>query len=132
MAVSNSACDSHETHNKYPNLNAVPLSATPLNDQQRFRLNRVNEIEDSFVAEISERELTSKRLCKCIVSFEYFDKSLIFLSIATSSLSIASFATVVWRSVGIVIANFSLAFSISTGIVKERLKTTRNKTIKAQ
>ena len=78
MAVSNSACDSHETHNKYPNLNAVPLSATPLNDQQRFRLNKVNEIEDSFVAEISERELTSKRLCKCIVSFEYFDKSLIF------------------------------------------------------
>ena len=74
----------------------------------------------------------SKRLCKCIVSFEYFDKSLIFLSVTTSSLSIASFATVVGRSVGIVIANFSLAFSISTGIVKERLKTTRNKTIKAQ
>ena len=55
-----------------------------------------------------------------------------FLSVTTSSLSIASFATVVGRSVGIVIANFSLAFSISTGIVKERLKTTRNKTIKAQ
>ena len=74
----------------------------------------------------------SKRLCKCIVSFEYFDKSLIFLSVTTSSLSITSFATVVGRSVGIVIASFSLAFSISTGIVKERLKTTRNKTIKAQ
>ena len=74
----------------------------------------------------------SKRLCKCIVSFEYFDNSLIFLSVTTSSLSITSFATVVGRSVGIVIASFSLAFSISTGIVKERLKTTRNKTIKAQ
>ena len=52
MAVSSSACDSHETHNKYPNLNAVPLSATSLNDQQQFRQNKVNEIEDSFVAEI--------------------------------------------------------------------------------
>ena len=27
-------CNSHETHNTYPNLNAIPLNATPLNDQQ--------------------------------------------------------------------------------------------------
>ena len=74
----------------------------------------------------------SKILCKCIVSFEYSDKSLIFLSVRTSSLSIASFATVVGGSVGIVITSFSLAFSISTGTVKEWLKTPRNKTIKAQ
>ena len=49
--MSSFACDSHETH-KYPDLNAVPLSATLLNDQQQFRLIKVNEIEDSFVAEI--------------------------------------------------------------------------------
>ena len=35
------------------------LSATQLNDQQ-FRLNRINEIKNYFVAEIKERELKSK------------------------------------------------------------------------
>ena len=34
----------------------------------------------------------SKNLSKYIASFEYLDKSLIFLSVATGSISIASFA----------------------------------------
>ena len=88
-----------------------------LNDQ-RFRLNRINEIEDYFIAEIKERELMSKRLSKYIVYFDYFEKSLIILSITTGSISIASFATVIGAPVGIVSASFSLAFSISTGIIK--------------
>ena len=85
------------------------LSATPLNDQQ-FRLNRINEIKDYFVAEIKERELMSKKLSKYIASFDYFDKSLIALSATTGSISIASFATVIRALVGIVSASFSLAF----------------------
>ena len=45
----------------------------------------------------------------------------------TGSIYIASFATVIGAPVGIASAIFSLAFSISTGIVKKLLKTTRNK-----
>ena len=44
-------CNSHGTHNIYPNLN----------DQQQFRLNKINKIKDYFVAEVKERELMSKR-----------------------------------------------------------------------
>ena len=80
-----------------------------------------------FVAEIKERELMSKRLSKYIASFDYFDKSLIVLSVTTGSISNASFATVIRAPVGITSASFSLAFSISTGIVKKMLKTSRNK-----
>ena len=69
----------------------------------------------------------SKRLSKYIASFDYFDKSLIVLSVTTGSISIASFATVIGAPVGMVSASFSLAFSISTGIIKKLLKTTRNK-----
>ena len=69
----------------------------------------------------------SKRLSKYIAFFDYFDKSLIVLSVTTGSISIASFATVIGAPVGIVSASFSLAFSISTGIIKKLLKTTRNK-----
>ena len=42
-------CNSHETHIIYPNLNAIPL-----NNHQQFRLNKINEIKDFFVAEIKE------------------------------------------------------------------------------
>ena len=35
-----------------------------LSNNQQFRLNRINEIKDYFVAEIKERELTSKKLSK--------------------------------------------------------------------
>ena len=69
----------------------------------------------------------SKRLRKFFALFDYFDKSLIILSITTGSISIASFATVIGAPVGIVSASFNLAFSISTGIMKKLLKTTRNK-----
>ena len=105
-------CDSHETPNIYPNL------STSLNDQQQFRLNKINEIKDYFVAEIKEREPMSKRISRYIAFFDYFDKSLIVLSVKTGSIYIASFATVIGAHVGIASASFSLAFSISTGIVK--------------
>ena len=79
---------------------------------------------------IKERELMSKRLRRFIASFEYFDKSLTVLFITTSSISIASFATIIGAPVGIVSASFILAFSISTGTIKKLLQTTRNKTKK--
>ena len=64
---------------------------------------------------------------KYIASFDYFDKSLIALSVTTGSISIASFATVIGAPVGMASASFPLAFSVSTGIVKKLLKTTKNK-----
>ena len=94
---------------------------------KQFRLNKINEIKDYFIAEIRETELMSKNLSQYIASFEYFDKSLIVLSVATGSISIASFATVIGAPVGMMSASCSLAFSITTGFVKKFLKTIRNK-----
>ena len=112
----------HESPNMYRNWNVVPLS-----HQRQFRLNKINEIKDYLAAEIKERELMSKRLSKYIASFDYFDKSLIVLSVTTGSISIASFATVIGAPVGMMSASCSLAFSITTGFVKKFLKTIRNK-----
>ena len=102
-----------KTHNIYPNLN-----------DKQFRVNKINEIKDYFVAVIKERELMSNRLSKYIVSFDYFDKSLIVLSVRTGSFS---FATAIGAPIGLASASFTLAFSISIGIIKNLLKTTRNK-----
>ena len=98
-----------------------------MSDRQHFRLNKANEIKDYFVAEIKERELMGKRLTKYIAFCDYFDKSLIVLSVTSGSISIASFATVIGTPVGTASASLSLTFSLSTGIVKKLLKTTRNK-----
>ena len=64
--------DFYKTPNMSPNLN------TNISNEQQFRLNKINEIKDYFLAEIRERELISKNLSKYIASFEYFNKSLIF------------------------------------------------------
>ena len=57
----------------------------------------------------------------------YFDQSLIVLSVTSSGISIALFATVIETPVGIASASFSFAFSITTGIYWKLLNTTRNK-----
>ena len=75
-------CNSHKTHNIYPNV------GVSLSDLKQFRINKINENKDYFVAEIKERELMSKILSKYIASFDYFNKSLFF---SVTTVSIASF-----------------------------------------
>ena len=99
----------HETHNipKF-GLSSIEWSLTEWSKQ--FRISKINEIKDYFVTEIKERELISKRLSKCIASFDYFDKSLIVLSTTTGSISIASLATVIGAPVGSASASSNPAF----------------------
>ena len=112
--------DLHKTPNVYPN-----LSANISNDQQ-FKLNQINEIKDYFLAEIREREIKSKNISKYIGSLDYFDNSLNVLSILWGSISIASFATVIWAPAGINGASCSFTFSITSGFAKRFLKTIKN------
>ena len=49
----------------------------------------------------------SKRLSKYAALFDYFDKSLLVLSVTTGNISIASFATAIGAPVGIKSASFS-------------------------
>ena len=72
----------------------------------------------------------SKKLSKYISFFEYFDKSLIVLSVTSGGVSIASFATAIGTPIGITSASLSLAFSLCTGLVKKLIKATRKKTKK--
>ena len=62
--------------NKTPNI--YPKLAANLSNEQQFRLNKVNEIKDYFLAEISQY----------IASLDYFDKSLNVLFILSGSISI--------------------------------------------
>ena len=68
-----------------------------------------------------------KKLSKYISFFDYFDKSLIVLSVTSGGVSLASFAAVIRIPAGITSASLSVAFSLCIGLVKKLLKTTRNK-----
>ena len=113
--------DFHKTPNMYPNL------SENISNEQQLRLNKINEIKDYLLAEIRDRELISKNLGKSIASFEYFNKSLIFLSLVASSISIASFVSVIGAPAGKIGESCGLTFSVTSGFIKTFLKTTRNK-----
>ena len=84
--------------------NSTECNETSYLNKQQFRLHKINEIKDYFIAEIKERELMSRRLSKYIASLDYFDKSLIVL-LAKSGRTPA----------GIASASLSLTFLLSTG-----------------
>ena len=103
------------------------IEKTNLTNQTKFRLDEISKIENYFIEEINQRKSCSKKLSKYVAVFDYIDKILIVLSAITGGVSICSFASVVGAPVGIVSASFTLIFSLTTGIVKKILSTTRNK-----
>ena len=93
--------NSYETHKTYPNI------CVPRSNQQQFKLNKINEIKDYFVAEIKEIELIN---------------SLVVLFVTTGSIFIASFARFIGAPVGMVSTSFSLAFSSHKKAIKNNKK----------
>ena len=113
--------DYNKAQNIYSNLTGN------ISNEQQFRLKKINEIKDYFLAEIREREFTNKNISKYIASLDPFDKSLNVLSILSGSISIASFTSIIRVSAGIIGASCSFTFSVRSGFVKKFLKTMRNK-----
>ena len=113
--------DYNNTPNIYPNLTAN------ISNEQQFRRNKINEIKDYFLFEITEGELISKNISKYIASLDYFDESLNVLSILSGSISTASFTTVIGAPPEIIGASCSFMFSVTSGFVKMFLKTITNK-----
>ena len=113
--------DFNKTPNIYPNLDAIPLN-TNISNEQQFRLNKINESNDYFLAEIRERELTSKNISKYIASLDYFDKSLNVLSALSGSISVATSASVIGVPAGTIGESCGFTFSITSVFVKKVFK----------
>ena len=93
----------------------------------KYRLDKINKIRDSFNNEIKERKDIIKKLNKYLVSFDYLVKILITLSASFGTLSIASYASVAGIPAGITGASLTLVFTIGTGISKSLLKLTKKR-----
>ena len=89
-----------------------------LSDLIKFRLAEINNIKDYFDSEIQERKIMSKKLSKYIATFDYIDKTVMFLSATSGGISIISFTSVIGVPTGIAGAIFTLVFSLTTGIKK--------------
>ena len=98
-----------------------------LSDQTKFRLYEIKKIENYFINEINQRKSYSKKLSKYVTEFDYIDKILIILSATTDGISIFSFTNVIGAPFGIASASFTLIFSLTKGIIKKLLSTTRNR-----
>ena len=103
------------------------IDKTNLSEQTKFLLDEISEIENYFIEEINQRKSCSKKLIKCVAAFDYIDKILIILSATTGRVSLCSFTSIVGAPVGIESANFTLIFSLTTGITKKLLNITRKK-----
>ena len=98
-----------------------------LSEQTKFRLSQIIGIEDYFHQGINQRKSRSKKVSKYVTAFDYIEKILIVLSVKSSGVCIISSASVAGAPVGIASASFTLIFSLTTGIMKKLLSTTRNK-----
>ena len=98
-----------------------------MNMANKYRLDEINKIRYCFNNEIKERKDIIKKLNKYLVSFDYLDKIFITLSASFSTLSIASYTSVVGIPAGITGTPLTLVFTIGTGISKSLLKLTKKR-----
>ena len=88
---------------------------------------KLKKIDNYFINEINQQKSCSKKLSKCVTTFDYIDQILIILSATTGGTSIILFTTTIGAPGGIASASFTLIFSITTGIIKKLMNITRNK-----
>ena len=88
------------------------IDETNLTDQTKFRLNETSKTENYFNSEINQRKSCIKKLSKYVTTFDYIDTVLIAVIATSRGVSIISLAPV-----GIASANFTLIFSLTTGII---------------
>ena len=105
----------------------LKMNNVELTDVNNYKLNKIDKINDYFNNEINEKKDIIKKLNKCLVSFDYLHKLFITLSGSFSTLSIASYASVLGLPVGIPGSSLTLIFTIGTGISKSLLKVTKKR-----
>ena len=98
-----------------------------LTDVNKYKLDEINKIKGYFDNEIKEKKDIIKKLNKYLVSFDYLDRIFTTLSASFTTLSIASYETVLGLPVGIAGSSLTLMFTISTGINKSLLKVTKKR-----
>ena len=105
----------YDNNKVYPTLPSAPEDDTA----QKYRLQKVSEIEAFFLHEMEEREKLAKKVRRIGNSILIVDTGLIITTVITGSTSIAAFASGVAIPVGIALTGTSLLLSIATTVTRK-------------
>ena len=107
----------YDNNKVYPTFPSAPEDDTA----QKYRLQKVSEIEAFFLHETEEREKLAKKVRRIGNSILIADTGLIITTVITGSTSIAAFASGVAIPVGIALTGASLLLSIATTVTQKNL-----------
>ena len=89
------------------------------NMNQEFRLKNIVEIRNYLIEEINQNESMSKKHNKVCRALNYFECSLIVISIITGCVSISAFASLVRIPIGISSSTIGLKICAITAAIKD-------------
>ena len=113
----------YDNNKVYPNLPSAPEDSTA----QKYRLQKIGEIETFFLHEIEEREKLAKKFRRIGNSILIVDTGLIITTVISGSASIATISSGVAIPIGIVLTGTSLLLSIATTVTRKSLNAIRVK-----
>ena len=113
----------YDNNKVYPTLPSAPEDSTA----QKYRLQKIGEIETFFLHEINEREKLAKKFRRIGNSILIVDTGLIITTVISGLTSIAAISSGVAIPIGIVLTGTSLLLSIATTVTRKSLNAIRVK-----
>ena len=113
----------YDNNKIYPSLPSAPEDSTA----QKYRLQKIGEIEAFFLHEIDEREKLAKKFRRIGNSILIVDTGLIITTVISGSTSIAAISSGVAIPIGIVLTGASLMLTIATTVTRKSLNSIRVK-----
>ena len=113
----------YDNNKIYPSLPSAPEDSTA----QKYRLQKIGEIEAFFLHEIDEREKLAKKFRRIGNSILIVDTGLIITTVISGSTSIAAISSGVAIPIGIVLTGTSLMLTIATTVTRKSLNAIRVK-----
>ena len=113
----------YDKNKVYPTLPSAPEDSTA----QKYRLQKISEIETFFLHEIDEREKLAKKFRRIGNSILIVDTGLIITIVISGTASIATISSGVAIPIGIVLTGTGLLLSIATTVTRKSLNAIRVK-----
>ena len=113
----------YDNNKVYPTLPSAPEDSTA----QKYRLQKISEIETFFLHEIDEREKLAKKFRRIGNSILIVDTGLIITIVISGTASIATISSGVAIPIGIVLTGTGLLLSIATTVTRKSLNAIRVK-----
>ena len=112
----------YETEKIYPLIPATTATAPPDDDNQAYRLKKIDELEKFLRDEIRTRDSLTKRFKRRATAATFSDGSIITAITALETASIATLITGIGLPISVVLASAGLLLGLSSAIIHKTQK----------